>query len=157
MRKTTVILTILMTYFIFTSGLVFETTKSKNISYLDLPYSIALSAERTGIVGVFTENDVECAKWLANNAEKGVLIYADANGFVLLTGWLEPYKQLVEVFSKMPEKFPEKSYVVLTEWNVKNELLVIHTGQAGLRVYQPLPKLEDKKIIFQSGEARIYR
>ena len=63
----------------------FEFTSSESIDKLDTPYNFALSADRTGLVGLFTTDDVACAEWLAENTDYVSPIYADINGFLLLT------------------------------------------------------------------------
>jgi uncharacterized membrane protein len=145
-------------YFLFTSGLVFELTKSESINKLDIPYS-AISGDRTGIVGTFyTENDIDCAKWLAANTDNTSNIYADINGQLLLSGYIEPYTQIVEVFS-FKIFFEEPCYIFLTEWNVEHCKMVWHTGQAGLREYREIPCdiLSKKQIVYQQGKAVIFK
>lgn len=151
-----VVFTILIVYFTFTSGLVFEVTQSNSIGKLDIPYSIALSAQRTGLVGIFTNNDVKCAIWLRDNSDHVSKIYADINGFVLLTGYMEPYHQLQEVFIGKGN-IETDGYLFLTEWNIQNDKMVMHMGQAGMRQYTELPDVHMKTILYQSGLARIYK
>lgn len=148
---------ILLVYFVFTSGLVFEVTKSEVIGSMDVPYNFALSAERTGIVGVFTENDRKCAEWLMTNTDGKSPIYADINGFLLLTGYIEPYTQLEEPIAGKVE-MQDSGYIFLTEWNIRHNEMVLHSGQPGMRICTPLPELiKEKRIIYQSGLAVVYK
>jgi len=148
---------ILIIYFVFTSGLVFELTKSESVDKLDTPYSSRLSAERTGIVGVFTEDDIACAEWLAINTDGESPIYADINGFLLLTGHIEPYTQLQEpIVGKID--MSSRGYIFLTEWNIRHDKMVLHSGQSGFRVYAEFPEaIQEQDVIFKSGAAVIYR
>jgi hypothetical protein len=61
------ICTLLLVYFLFTSGLVFEAVGSEDVGRVDTPYSIALSGERTGILEMYTDGDADCARWLARS------------------------------------------------------------------------------------------
>lgn len=148
--------TVLIIYFAFTSGMIFEITKSESINSLDTPYS-AISGERTGVIGTFyTNGDIDCARWLATQPDKLSHIYADINGQLLLSGYIEPYTQIVEVFS-FKVFFEEPYFMFLTDWNISHGKMVWHTGQAGLRSYGQLPDLSNKKLVFQQGNSQIWR
>lgn len=149
---------IVASYFVFTSGLVFEITQSGSISKLDIPYG-AISGERTGVLGVFyTDNDMACVKWLASNTDNKSNIYADINGQLLLSGYIEPYTQIVEVFSQNIH-YDDPCYIFLTEWNIKHNKMVWHTGIAGMRILGNIPYdvLARKQIVYQSGDAKIWK
>jgi uncharacterized membrane protein len=147
---------VLLVYLAFTSGAIFELTKSESIDRLDIPYS-AISGERTGVIGTFyTGNDIDCTKWLAGQPDKKSHIYADINGQLLLSEYIEPYTQIVEVFS-FKVFFKEPYFMFLTEWNMRHGKMVWHTGQPGLREYGTLPDLSKKKLVFQKGKAQIWR
>ena len=159
MSKTNITISCLLAvYFLFTFGVVFALTDAP-IDKFDVPFSFMLSHDM-GIVGIATDDDVVCAEWLAEHTDGNSPIYADINGFLLLAGYLEPYHQLQEVFAWQHEtvNVPDDAYLFLTEWNVKHRMMVYHFGQAGLRVYAPLPKeLWSKPIVYQKGLARIYK
>lgn len=154
--KPIILSTILIVYFAFTSGFIFESTKSMSIGRLDTPYSAA-NGERTGIIGTFfTQNDIDCAKWLAVQPDKKSNIYGDINGQLLLSGYVEPYTQLIEVFS-FHVFYEEPCFIFLTEWNIRHDTMVWHTGQPGLREYGPLPDFSSKKLVYQKGLAQIWK
>ena len=151
MTKTTsiVIGILLLVYFMFTSGLVFEVSHSEMEGRIDLPYSLALSGERSGIIGIFNDDDVACAKWLAD--KYGALpIKADYNGYRLLLGCMHEHKGFV---APAPGK---EHYLLLTSWNVEHQLMVIGICP-GLRLYEPLPDLDGAVEVFRRGNAIVYR
>ena len=74
MSKITIWLTtgILLSYFAFTSGLVYKLMENDVTSSFVVPYSAALSGEQTGLLGVYTEDDIRCAEWLAYDQQPAV-------------------------------------------------------------------------------------
>jgi len=152
---------LLLAYFVFTSGLVFELSTVQGISNVDTPYSFALSGEDLGIVGVFTGDDIKCAQWLADGSE--IPIVADINGLLLLDSTVKDMDRLIyrEGKSKRDNHLNDidnygKCYVFITSWNTLHQLY-IEGGQlgAGLRVSNPLPEL-DYPVVYQSGQAVVY-
>lgn len=139
---------LLLVYFMFTSGLVFEESYGEMEGKIDLPYTLALSGERTGIVGIFNDDDVACAKWLAD--KYGALpIQADYNGYRLLLGCIH------ELEGFAPPAPGSEHYLFLTSWNVKHQLMVIGVCP-GLRRYEPLPDLDGAVEAFRRGDAVVY-
>lgn len=94
--KTTIyiIVVILLLYYAFTSGLVFELTKGKADGTLDLPYSMSLSGWRTGITNIASESDVECILWLKEHGNPELPIATDYNTYCTITGFLPVYFNL---------------------------------------------------------------
>jgi len=146
-KASTSICTLLLAYFVFTSGLIFEVTKCQTTGSINVPYSLALSTERTGILGVYNVDDVACAEWLIEN--KGELpLVADYNGCALLIGfhfWFEPMPQFAGAY-----------HLFLTTWNTQHKKMVVGS-QPGLRRYNPLPNLDGATEVFRSGDAVVYR
>ena len=136
---------LLLAYFVMTSGLVFEVTKSQSTGSINVPYTLALSSERTGILVVYNADDVASAKWLAKNA-KEIPIVADYNGFALLMDFY---------FRSVPPKPVNAYYIFLTTWNTQHEKMVVGSGP-GLRGYEPLPDLSNAKEVFRKGDAVVY-
>jgi hypothetical protein len=139
-----IICAILSIYFIFTSGFVFFVIGSPT-DKIDTPYSLSLSREDS-IVGYYTDNDIKCAKWLAEN-HGDTLIYADYNGGALLMGYFD-WQNTITVF-KPP------CYILLTEWNIDNHKMVDGTTP-GLRKYSEFPNLVNAVEVFKSGKAIVY-
>ena len=152
---------LLLIYFVFTSGLVFELSTVQGISNVDTPYSFALSGEDTGIVGVFTEDDIKCARWLADDSETPIA--TDINGLLLLDSTVVDLDRLI--YRKGKEKRDihlsdidcyERCYIFVTSWNTRHQTY-IEGGQlgAGLRVSNQLPNF-DYEEAYRMGKAVVY-
>lgn len=109
---------IMLGYFAFTSGVVFEVTGSEMAGSLDTPYSIGLSAERTGVVGVYNDDDVACARWLAYEADPEVPIVGGYNGRLLVASFVPVIPRLKASIGVTPPMFvrgiPDHCYVFFT-------------------------------------------
>jgi len=149
---------ILIIYILFTFGVVFEATKSDQINKLDIPYSIALSAKRTGVAGIYTKGDVECVKWLAENTDRNTKIVADMNGKNLLTGYVENVPRLrptVYASYYSFDNIPNRCYILVTNWNAKYNKWIKGCG-TGLREQLDLPFLFGVKEVYFSGCSYVY-
>ena len=159
---------ILLSYYLFTSGLIFKLNTVQGISSVETPYSFALSAEDTGIVGVYTEDDIRCAKWLINDSDKDTKIVSDINGHVLLRSLVDNENRITWVsksyfysdetkgicFSDI-ERY-SKCYIFVTSWNTHHQAYIEGGGLgAGLRISNPLPQF-DYEEVYQSGKAVVY-
>jgi uncharacterized membrane protein len=124
-------LAILVPYFLFTSGFVFEVTKDETIDVIDEPYSIALSSYRVDIGGVSNLQDGAGADWLAQRLKDDYAVYADWHAGLLLFDQTELQNQ---VFCFRDDTFtvPEDSYIYLRTWNMKKQEITFWAG-AGLR------------------------
>lgn len=154
-----ILLSLLVLYLAFTSGLVFEFAKS-NSGSIDIPFSYALSGERTGLTGVYTKDDIVCAKWLAEKSDQGKMVTADQNGYALLLDYMYCYpRQLFPGTLRSIDLYnlPPNVYVFMTTWNVINQKTVLATG-VGTRVVKGMPDLCPcyAKIVFKSGLSAIY-
>ncbi len=144
-----IICTLLLAYFAFTSGLIFETLHSNTVGEIDLPYSIAFSGERLNMVGIFNEDDVACARWLVDN-RGDVPLVADYNGSRLLMGCMRDFE--LDGFAVKPS---DEHYLFLSSWNVKHQKMVVGL-LPGLRGYSVLPNLEKAVVSFKKGDAVVY-
>ena len=162
---------VLIPYFVFTSGAMFELTKSTNISTIEIPYTHALSAIRMDTAPVLTHSDIIVRDWVKANDK--FPIYGDVGGTnallavqsnlgldvnKLLDKWLVTWF----VFRKgRLDPVPDDYYIMLRERNVEREELTHQIG-VGLRRIQSYDEagfykiLENRPIIFQSGNARVY-
>ena len=146
-------LLILLPYFLFCSGLVYEVMGSNNISELNIPYSKGLSASRTDIAGVFTNSDIEVRDYIVEN--NLVPVYGDFNGTVLLIekmGW-EPF-----YLEDTPNTEPlNKSYLFLRSRNTVTNTF-IYWSNVGLRKVDSIKPeiLNNRSIVFQSGNSIVY-
>lgn len=114
MNKKSILITlsILITYYTFTSGLVFEAIKADASSKLDLPYSIGLSAERTGIANIVARNDLECIKWLRDNRDVTLPVVTDYNTYCSVLAFIPVYLELNQggrtgFLAPLPEEYLE--------------------------------------------------
>ena len=79
---------LIIPYFVFTSGAMFELTQQTNINQINMPYSISLSNHRVDMVGVFTENDLKVRDWAVEN-NLVINMYADTHSQLIL--WEKAY------------------------------------------------------------------
>jgi len=155
-----VTLAVLIPYFLFTSGFVFEVTGHEVTDKVDTPYSIALSSHRVDVGGVFNWQDGAGADWLAQTLGSEHTVYADWHGFLLLFNQTKLFGQL-SFFSRDMSKVPEDSYLYFRTWNIDKQEIILGVG-TGLR--QPvgfnkapelLSAIEGKNRIYNNGGAQI--
>ena len=110
---------ILIPYFIFNSGLVFELSKSQTTRFIDMPYSIALSSYRLDLNTVYAKQDVTAANWLSSTVPTGHQIYADIHGSYL-------FLQLSE--NNDNKETNSYCYAFFRTWNVQMKALTFGTS-----------------------------
>jgi len=153
---------VLVVYFIFTSGFIFEVTKTTGIDSIQTPYSVSLSAERTGVVGTYSEDDVKVAKWLNDNKKSDVPIVCDYNSWHLITDYtgLPFMRTQRDAYNPTFDNIPCNSLIFVTTWNNTHQKYIDYiknkSGVAGLRISNPLPDLP-YKVVFRSGDAIVYQ
>ena len=162
-RKELILVLVLIIYFIFTSGLVFEITKSERISQIDTPYSVGLSAERTGVVATYAKSDVVAIEWLERNIQGDTMVVGDYNGWHLVSAYLGMKRLRADqarynpTFDNLPDK---PAFIFVTDWNSRHGQYIDSLrgvrGGAGLRASYPLPEF-DYPVVFQSGNSIIYK
>ncbi|MFA5399734.1 MAG: DUF2206 domain-containing protein [Dehalococcoidia bacterium] len=79
-----VTLAVLIPYFLFTSGIIYEVTGQSVTDKADLPYSIALSSYRLDLAGMLYAKDGAAANWISQNSDNVTGIYADRHAANLL-------------------------------------------------------------------------
>lgn len=134
-----VITSIILIYFVFTSGFLYWITQYNQTLNLVIPFSWALSAEDTGLTGIATKDDLNCVQWLINDSDKKAKIIADSNAIYLISGYLELIPdtwaqygredRLQTIFGLYKQNNP---YIFLTDWNVRHNKL-IECSDVGLR------------------------
>ena len=158
---------ILLVYFVFTSGLMFELTKSEVTFKVEIPYSLALSGERTGIVGVFTDGDMRCAEWIKNNSDDELPVLTDVNAGKLLEGMIIPRFRLYAYYGddflrwSLSNNIPLSGsyYVFFTAWNIDNgKLLELPSSYVpGAReVVAISDKMVNANVVYESGHSKVY-
>jgi len=141
--------TLLLAYYAFTSGLIFETTKSEYMSRVDTPPSIALSNYRISAVGIYTADDLACIDWLMNAGTPNVMVRLDYNSMLLLSEYA-PDRSITY------ERPSHRHYLFLSSDNIKNNRMT-WGYEAGMRIYQPLPDISNYEVVFKSGDAVVYK
>ena len=142
-RMKLLVLVLIIPYMLFTTGVVFEATKEADISAINIPYSIALSNERVGIVGTYTENDIAVRDWAL--AQDYSILLTDINGMLILSEGADPFAYIytpMHDFDNYPIESDENLWgyvpgnlsvlpaggytylVYLTEWNTRTGLLM---------------------------------
>lgn len=170
---------LLIPYFMFTSGVVFELSQSNSASTIDIPYSIPLSSERVDVAAVFSENDtVVRDRAIETKAEP---VFTDINGMLFFTelmpqsswhGIMEDYSKIVDGGAFLPgnmDRLPARGYVFLREWNTQHGLMTfmpswyeIRDNTTGMRQSYTISELglgellDKSKIIYRSGDAVLY-
>ena len=179
MTKPTIWVTtsLLIIYFIFTSGCVYWVTGCQETEKFITPYSYALSGKETGIVGVTTKADMDCVKWLLEESDKTIEIAGDTNVIFLVGGYFESYYIDEDRFVPI-ESFDkeDRCYLFLNEWNMEHGKYLL-SSDVGLREQykfwigngiifyecfnsKNIERVEVRSIpiteVYRSGNARIY-
>ena len=158
MTKRTVIITtvVLLAYFAFTSGAVYELTGSEDTNRLVTPYNIALSGERTGLVALFSPDDLDGAKWLQDGQDRALLVVCDGNIGLLLRGYQMANTAQMVYFSGAFSDQPH--YLFLSTWNVESGKIVSGARSAGMREISRVPDIDLTRYdeVFRSGKTVIY-
>jgi len=148
---------VLGVYMLFTSGVVFEVMGMGYTDKVEVPYSHSLSGDKTGLVGIYSEDDVECARWLAEMGDD-LPIVAGYNGVTLLSSVIPPVPRLKPCTVCAPYYFGSevdgKHYVFLTGWNAERRMVVMPL-EVGLRTLKPLPPVNGSKV-YAKGKAAVY-
>lgn len=145
-------------YFLFTSGFIFEALKCEELIDINIPYSYSLSNHRIDLgEASVTENDVKVAEWIAEN-QYTFPLFADVFGQRVLNEMLGYRPDLMRAFYGHLRWMPKTSYYVfIRERNVRDEQLVIYAG-IGQKDYYSFEMYNldiEKNILFQSGDARV--
>ena len=154
----TLVICLVVPYFLFTSGVVFEALKVEEVGDVNIPYSYSLSNYRIELCEAsVTENDDKVAEWIAEN-QYTFPLFADVLGQRLFNQKIGYRPDLTRAFYRHDRWMPKIGYYVfLRERNVWDEQLVIYGG-IGQKVYYSYEIFNldiDKNILFQSGDARV--
>jgi uncharacterized membrane protein len=162
--RITVIITsiVLLFYYAFTSGVVYELMQSNVTDRFDIPYSTGFSAERTGVAGVFNDDDVKCARWIVTNWDDKTRVIADYNGARLMLSEFGARREDIYCMQQRaggPELLCKNSqegfYILKTTWNAVNNKYVVGPN-IGMRALVEWPSC-DYPVVFQSGKSIVYR
>ncbi len=160
---------LIIPYFLFTSGFIFEITQQTDISRVNMPYSISLSNHRVDMVGVFTSNDMAVRDWAIDNIPGW--LYGDTHTILLVAEKVYTvYMWYLPVALKTGE-FKGGNYIFLSERNNRDRTVTFRPREwedlyargptSGMRVsysYEEvgLDKLiSEGRIIYKQGDAFI--
>jgi len=166
---------LLIPYFLFTTGVVFEATQETDLTSITIPYSHALSANRIDTTGMFTDDDMEVRDWV--KANDAFPVYGDLWGSAVLfevqsnlgteaNTLLPDVDWYVNSFvyregDSAPKPVPDDSYIYLRERNVDREEITYQSG-VGLRRTRSYDDagfrdvLAGRTILYQAGSAVVY-
>jgi uncharacterized membrane protein len=123
------VVVILIPYFIFNSGAVFELSRSRTTSFINMPYSIALSGYRLDLNTVFTEQDLAAAGWLCEIPKGDAPVYVDYNTSKLFVNQFDFPCKIRGIGYEVPE-VGSNGYVFLRAWTIQNKKVTSATGYA---------------------------
>lgn len=156
---------LIIPYFAFTSGAMFELSKASDISKIDMPYSVPLSNYRVDMTGVFTENDMKVRDWAVKN-NLVIDMYADTHSQLLL--WEKAYTYWRDLREALNTgEFNTGDYIFLSERNNQDKTIILRpttggssTGRRTISTYSEcgLDKVIARgTIVYQQGGAFVLK
>jgi hypothetical protein len=155
------VLVILIPYFIFNSGVVFELGRSKTTNFIDIPYSIGLSSYRVELTAAFTKQDTVAGGWLYSVDQGDYPLYADYNSYILFYRQYGFPRDRICLFYYDTEEVCSPSYIYLRTWNTQKRVLTNAFGYAVRQSvsFADLPRLvsimNKSSIIYNNGGAQV--
>jgi uncharacterized membrane protein len=147
-----VILCILIPFFLFQTGIVYEISKEQS-------YSLPLSSYRIGSfnlasMGVLEQTEVYGAKWLSEYGNLSRNVYADANYIAAFV-----YEGLQNgAWLSFQATVPNESYVYLMGYNIYDATISDQYGPfAMFNVTEIKPSLAIAHVIYSSGSCEIFK
>jgi uncharacterized membrane protein len=157
---------ILIPYFLFTSGFIYEVTGQEVTDKIDTPYSIVLSSYRLDLAGVFCWQDDAAASWLTQHASDATKVYTDHQAFRPLA--FHEFPGQIVGLPLDASKLSEDSYFYFGTWNMsKGELTFIVYQRPGVSIsglrqsisFAEVPGLitamEGRDRIYNNGGAQV--
>lgn len=143
-----VLCSVLLVYSFFASGICYELASPMIINHIESPYNIGLSAERTGVSDIATQDDIKAIQWLKNNAQ-GRKVVSDYNGYCLQHGFMQNHVDNLR-YGNLTD-IHEGDLVFLTSWNVRNNAYTEPNG-VGTRERYALPDFsKGYRLVYHSG------
>ena len=146
------VLAVLIPYFIFNSGAVFELSRSQTTHFINVPYSIALSSNRMDLSTVFAKQDIAGFEWLSIVAKEGDKIHVDHHSSYLLYSYS---------LARNTEELAPSEYIYLRTWNTRSKTWTFGTAYAARQSisFDDLPwlmqALEKGDKIYYNGSAQV--
>lgn len=166
-------LCLLIPYFLFTSGIIFEVTKQEDISTVDIPYSIALSHQRVDITEIPTVNDIAVRDWaVSQNLGQmladvhGRLLFCEKVWFDWELGTQEFYPKQEFYYKLESNIFKQGDFIFLSEKNSTTKTLtfipikdgIVTSGTRASYSFAELGVEEviaSSKVIYRQGDSVI--
>lgn len=150
------LLVILISYFLFTSGFIFEVTRQPNIEQVTIPYNVGLSGYRIDLGTSVTEDDVKVRDYIYEN--KLFPVFSDIHGADLMgerVGWRD---DLHVALTRNPTPL-KMGYVFIRSRNIEDESFTIWYGIGRKKQIDPREYGIDwnRNIVYQSGNARVIK
>lgn len=139
---------ILLIYYFFTSGICYEIASPNVINHIEAPYNIGLSAERTGITDIATQDDIKALNWLKNTAQNRRIV-GDYNSYCLVHGFLQNHVEYLRYGSLTDIK--KGDLVFLTEWNVRNNAYIEPNGVGTREVYDLPDFSKGYRVVYETN------
>ena len=153
-------LAVLIPYFLFTSGFIFEVTGHEVIDKIDSPYSIALSSHRVDVGGVFNHQDGAGADWLWQRLDDEDTVYTDLYGYLLL-GYETGNHGQISSFPWDISQVPQDSYIYFRTWNTQRQEITYVVRTIGCRKSVSFSEagvddlIKSKNRIYSNGGAQV--
>ena len=151
------LLVVLIPYFLFTSGFVFEATKQPNIEQIAIPYNVGLSNYRIDLGASITGDDIKVRNYIYEN--KLFPVFSDIHAADLMgerVGWRD---DLHVALTRNPTPI-NIGYVFVRSRNIKDGTFTVWFGIGRKKQVDPREHYGidwDKNIIYQSGNARVIK
>jgi len=152
------LLIVLVPYFLFTSGIIFEVTRQPDVESVTAPYSVGLSDYRIDLGATTTVDDIKVRDYIVEH--ELFPINSDAHGANLLQeamGPMGPRSDLNIALPKAPQ--PLEGYIFVRSRNARDGTFSVWKD-IGQKKYWPLEDFgvtEDSIVIFQSEDAKVLR
>lgn len=151
---------LLIPYWAFSSGLVFEATQIDNIATMHMPYSIAMANHRLDLGGSLTADDANVRQYIIEH--KAYPVYGDFYTAEFMTD-TTPASNLVVTRAQMPlsEQNIGTSYIFVRARNTTDDVWVLWNG-VGTREHVRLSEtviakeIAGREVVYQSGDAVLY-
>lgn len=139
-----IITSILLAYFVFTSGLYYWASGCDVTDKLITPFSWALSAKERGFTPIATKSDMDCIRWIIDNGDTELAVARDSNGAFLMIGWMkiatgasyDRARSTGKVVGFADIKATPNCYIFITDWNSRNGKYT-YCSDVGLRKHYP--------------------
>jgi len=153
--KPKVMLPLLLTYFLFTSGFAFEVAKYPNIETITIPYSFGLSSHRLDLGASITKDDWEVRQYIHENELYPVASDIVGSDFIgELVGWRD---DLHVAFVRRPFEV-HGIHVFIRTWNVQEGTFTVWNGVGCRKYVDPMEYYGidiNENIVYQKGDARV--